>query len=201
VTRPECLIRTVSVGAPYIAAIGACRSAEQPFSSGDEQLLETAGSAMSAWLVTAVRGFAAIRDRRSGRSFDDVIEQHAKDAEFQGPPLSLILIGPATPWRDDEAVQSWIVSLRKQLRATDLAGRLTSGEIGILLLDTAADGAHIVAERAREMIASDVTDRSRPPFLFGVASRSVGLTSDDPLISQARARTFEPAPTAPPETV
>jgi hypothetical protein len=200
VTRPECLIRTVSVGAPYIAAIGACRPAEQPFSSGDEQLLETASSAMSAWLVTAVRELAAIRDRRSGRSFDDVIEQHAKDAEFQGPPLSLIVIGPAEPWRDDEAVQSWIVSLRKQLRATDLSGRLTSGEIGILLLDTADDGAHIVAERAREMIASDVTDRSRQPFLVGVASRSVGLTSDDPLISQARARTLDPAATTPPET-
>jgi hypothetical protein len=197
VTRPDCLIRTVTVGAPYIAAIGASRSAEQPFSSGDEQLLETAGSAMSAWLVTAVRGLAAIRDRRSGRSFDDVIEQHAKDAEFQGPPLSLIVIGPAKPWRDDETIQSWIASLRQQLRATDLAGRLASGEIGILLLDTNADGAHIVAERARQMIASDASDRSRPPFLVGVASRAVGLTSEDSLISQARAHALEPGPTTP----
>ena len=201
VTRPDCLIRTVSVGAPYIAAIGASRSAERPFSSGDEQLLDTAVSAMSAWLVTAVRGLAAIRDRRPGRSFDDVIEQHAKDAEFHGPPLSLIVIGPATPWRDDETVRSWIGSLRTQLRATDLAGRLTSGEIGILLLDTVVDGAHIVAERARQMIASDVKDRSRPPFLFGVASRAVGLTSEDSLISQAQARTFDPGTTASPETV
>jgi hypothetical protein len=201
VTRPDCLIRTVSVGAPYIAAIGACRSPERPFSSGDEQLLDTAASAMSAWLVTAVHGLAAIRDRRRGRSFDDVVEQHAKDAEFHGPPLSLVVIRPAKPWRDDEAVQSWIGSLRTQLRATDLAGRLTSGEIGILLLDTAVDGAHIVAERARQMIASDVKDSSRPPFLIGVASRSVGLTSEDSLISQAQVRTFDPGTTTPLEPV
>jgi hypothetical protein len=195
VTRHDCLIRAVSVAAPYIAAIGATRSAERPFSSGDEQLLDTAGSAMSAWLVTAVRGLAAIRDRRPGRTFDDVIEQNGRDAEFHGPPLSLIVIGPATPWRDDETVQKWIGSLRKQLRATDLVGRLTSGEIGILLLDTVIDGAHIVAERARQMIAADTKDRSRPPFLFGVASRSVGLTSEESLISQAQACPFDPGAT------
>jgi len=79
--------------------------------------------------------------------------------------------------------------LRAQLRPTDLAGRLTSGEVGILLLETPQGGAQVVARRLARVIDPGAHG-AEPTIRVGVASQSLAEASAAALIDRARSQSF-----------
>ena len=84
--------------------------------------------------------------------------------------------------------------MRRRLRATDLAGQLTSGGVGILLLDTPTERALVVARRVSESISSSSGLGTPPTISIGVAGRSAGSTPTESLLSEAHARAAIDAP-------
>ena len=82
------------------------------------------------------------------------------------------------------------VDMRARLRPTDLAGRLATGELGILLLQTPSSGAHIVARRVSRMLP--VPGSSIGSVRIGVATQRDDVISGDTLIARARQQPIEP---------
>jgi PleD family two-component response regulator len=69
------------------------------------------------------------------------------------------------------------------LRASDLAGLLGDGEIGLLMIDTGAEQAKSIAERLRAVVGGDPGQES---ILVGVAARNPGQETVDGIVQDAR---------------
>jgi hypothetical protein len=189
ITQPDRLILPVEVAPPYTAAIGMCRSREHPFTPREEKLLQAAAATLSAWLIAVARRIPTASDRRIGtRSFDQIVEQHASDAAVRQNDISLIVVSPSRSAPRPDAMHEWTGQMRRRLRATDLAGQLTSGSVGILLLDTPMERALVVAQRVRESIGSSQGLGTPMAISIGVAGRSAGSMPTQSLLSEAQAR-------------
>ena len=92
-----------------------------------------------------------------------------------------------------QTAQRWIRRLRPELRPTDLAGRLRSGEVGILLPQTPSDGAQVVAERLARLF-QNAAGGEEPPIRVGVASQMSTVITADALIERARRQLAENGP-------
>lgn len=200
VTQAGFLVRSVSIAAPYAAAIGVSCRPERLLSLRDQQLLETAASTMSAWLVAVARGLASSLERRHGRSLEEIVDQHTKDAELRRQTISVIVLSGVSQLWSPHVVQAWVTFLRGHLRGTDLAGRLSSGDVGILLLDTPVEGAHIVARRIRQFIVASARSERVPPVKIGVASRAPGSPRSGSLLALAHADAATDRPSLPADT-
>jgi hypothetical protein len=189
VTQPDRLILPVEVAPPYTAAIGIHRPHEHPFTPREEKLLQAAAATLSAWLIAVARRIPTAGDRRTAtRSFDQIVDQHATDAAVRQGDISLIVVSANGSAPRPDAMHEWTGQMRRRLRATDLAGQLTSGNVGILLLDTPMDRAQVVAERVRESIGSSQGLGTPPALSIGVAGRSAGSTATESLLSEAQTR-------------
>jgi PleD family two-component response regulator len=81
------------------------------------------------------------------------------------------------------STQRWVAGIRGQLRASDLAGMLGEGEIGLLMHETGSDQAKGIAERLRAVIGGTPGNQS---ILVGVASRTPGQGAVDGIVQDAR---------------
>jgi hypothetical protein len=191
VTQPDRLILPVEMAPPYTAAIGICRSHEHPFTPREEKLLQAAAATLGAWLIAVARRIPTASDRRTAaRSFDQIVEQHASDAGVRRNDISLIVVSPSRSPQRPDAMHEWTGQMRRRLRATDLAGQLMSGSVGILLLDTPMERALVVAQRVKESIGSLQEAGAGAPggVSIGLAGRSAGSTSTESLLSEAEGR-------------
>ncbi len=152
---PSTLVLPVQVVEPYQAIMGIRRSDERPLTGRDEQLLRLAATTMGTWLNAVTGRLAAEQERRSGlRSFDHVLKQRIDDAGTRGAQISLIVISLGADAAAAQIVHECVAQIRRQLRPADMAGRVASGRIGVLLPDTPPEHARIVVERLRQLLAS-----------------------------------------------
>jgi len=70
------------------------------------------------------------------------------------------------------------------MRASDVAGMLAEGEIGLLMHDAEAEQAKTIAERLRVVVGGTPGHES---ILIGVASRAPGQGAADGIVRDARA--------------
>jgi GGDEF domain-containing protein len=177
------LTMAIDLPPPYLAAIGAIREAAPPLSRRDELLVQSTASTLAAWLSNAASRLPIEADRRTGRrSFDQIIEQHAKMLMASGQPVSIIIISLGSDAAHlDSAAQACVAHVRSLLRPNDMAGRLSSGHICVILPDTHEDGASVVAERVHQLILSNVDFGSFPNASLAIASRSPDATQSSPL--------------------
>ena len=154
---------------------------------GELLLIETAVGNFATWLTSATRRLGGDGERRgAARSFDQILDRYAREAHASNDPASLILISPDTSGASLQMAHAWIKRLRTQLRPTDLAGRLSSGEVGILLLQTPHAGAHIVARRLARTLAGSSGSAKPDAVRIGVASQFGDTVSAEALIERAR---------------
>jgi hypothetical protein len=174
--------------APFRAALEMRAAPGHAFTRRDAKLFETAVGNFATWLTSATRRFGGEGERRDGaRSFDQILDRYAREAHASNDPASLILISPDASAPSPPVAHAWIKRLRTQLRPTDLAGRLSSGEVGILLLQTPHAGAHIVARRlARSLGTATASGRSETALRIGVASQFGDTITGEALIARAR---------------
>jgi PleD family two-component response regulator len=81
------------------------------------------------------------------------------------------------------STQRWVAGIRAQMRASDLAGMLGEGEIGLLMIDSGAEQAKSIAERLRAVVGGDPGHES---ILVGVAARNPGQDTVDGIVQDAR---------------
>lgn len=184
----------VNAPAPYVAILE-MRATGRVFTRRDVRLFQAAVANFGTWLTSAIRRLGSELERRGvTRSFDQILDGYVRAAHASNDAASLLLLSARPTSLSLQTAYSWIKKLRPQLRPTDLAGRLTSGEIGILLLQTPPLGAHVVARRLARVL--DPSPRGTEPVVrIGVASQAGEAPSAAALIERARVQAFAP-PTA-----
>jgi len=194
-TSPELLIVPILMARPYGAAIEIGRPADRPLTRRDVTLALRASQVLSDWLNAAIPRLAP-QSASSYRTldFDRLVEQYAQQAFERRQELSMIVVAPSAhlPW--DDLASSWVSDMQRQLRPGDVAGRLTSGDVAILLPDTPGDGAHVVARRLRRLIESDCGPGASSLVSIGLLSRPADALSFESLIVEAQ--TFSAVPSA-----
>jgi hypothetical protein len=193
VAEPHLLRSHLSTSAPFDAVLE-MRAAGRVFTRRDVRLFEAAAANFGTWLPAATRRVVTESDRRVvARSFDDILDGYVRTAHASNEEASLVLLSGRDESPTLQAAQSWIRMLRPQLRPTDLAGRLTSGEVGILLLETAQGGAQVVARRLARVIDPGAHG-AEPMVRVGVASQSLDEASAAALIDRARIQSLASVP-------
>jgi hypothetical protein len=196
VTDGATLRTPIEVPAPFRAMLEMRASGEHVFTERDVKLFDSARETFDMWLPPALRQLRGGAERRgAASSFDEVLDRYARDAYASRDVASFILIGGRDASVAPQTTQRWIRRLRPELRPTDLAGRLRSGEVGILLLQTPGDGAQVVAQRLTRLFKNTAT-AEEPPIRVGVASQMPTVITADALIESARR---QPAESSPPE--
>jgi hypothetical protein len=147
--------------------------------------LKTATAAFATWLPQAITKLLDHRDRverrTASRSFDQVVDRHAEQAAAQRRDISLLVIAAREGALGVEAAQNWIGRIRQHLRPADLAGRLSSGEIGVLLPQTSHPGACVVGQRLSDLLSPVEVDAVWLPTRISVATRSADTLTYAPL--------------------
>jgi len=168
----------------YTTTVSLSRPEDRPFSPRDHEAASAVLEMLAAWAPAAFAAAPASRERRAEASrFQSVLERSARDAIGRGAPVTIVVLvvpdAPALPG----STQRWVAGIRGQMRASDLAGMLAEGEIGLLMQDTTAAHARSIAERLRTVVG---TTEGRQSILIGVASRAPGGDTVDGLVTEAR---------------
>jgi len=169
------LTMPIDLPSPYRAVIGIVREAcLTPLTRRDDLLVQSTASTLGTWLRATASRLPIELERRTGRrSFDQLIEQQADLVMAGGQPVSIIIISLGTDAMYlDQAAQACVSHVRGLLRPSDMAGRLASGHIGVVLPNTPADAANIVAERVVQLMSSHNDFELFPNAALATASRS-----------------------------
>jgi diguanylate cyclase (GGDEF)-like protein len=127
------------------------------------------------------------------RRFIEALETELERARLFETPLSVVLADLDDFKRindhhghhgGDQALSSFGKLLREQVRDFDVAARLGGEEFAILLPQTTADAAAVVASRIRDALAStrvpvSETEEVRLTASFGIAESSSGRSADE----------------------
>ena len=148
------------------------RATGHVFTRRDVRLFEAAVNNFGTWLTSAIRRLGVELERRGVGAIVRSDSRRLRACRARVPRCAhrCSCFRPAPrrcrcKWRSP-----WLKLLRPQLRPTDLAGRLTSGEVGILLLQTPQPGAHVVARRLVRVLEAGPRG-SEPTVRIGVASQ------------------------------
>ena len=158
------------------------------FTMRDLQVFEAAASTLSRWFATSADELANRREPAASRqSFDEVVERCIATRK-RSSSSALILIMPNAADSMDVTYE-WIRRLRSQLRPTDLAGCLTTGEIAVVALETSAMDALVVARRIARVVNSSV-DPVHQRVRVGMAAVGAAASAHS-AIAEARRHVIE----------
>jgi len=171
----------------YTTTVALGRHESLLFTPRDSTVVRRAVEAFGAWATLAFRSAPDGRERRSAaRGFPEVLERSAREAVSRGFPVAVVVLVVHHEASRHESTQRWVAGMRGQMRATDMAGMLGEGEIGLLMYDTQLDQAKNIAERLRAMITGVPGGES---IAIGVAARHPGQQgSVEGIVHDARAR-------------
>jgi hypothetical protein len=155
------------------------------FTRRDVKVFEAAVWTLSRWFSTAGGQLAAAPENAAAaQSFDEVVERYLRARERSWSP-ALILIMPSSADAPTDLAYEWIRRLRSELRPTDLAGRLTTGEVAVVAVETTPPGALAVAQRISRVLNESI-DVVQKRVRVGLAAGDRVSTSAHGLIAEAR---------------
>lgn len=155
------------------------------FTPRDYAVASAAATVFERWVPATLSTAAGRRERRAlPRGFQEVIERSACEAIERGVPVAVVVLLIRDAITLPGSTQRWVAGIRGQMRASDVAGMLTEGEIGLLLHDIANDQAKAIAERLRTVVNAAP---GREAILIGVASWAPGQAPADGIVRRARA--------------
>ena len=160
-----------------------------PFTPREQRLGDVGASILGPWLSAVLQGGRLAADRRAGaRNLDQLIEDKAGRASTEGVDVSVVVFRPPEE-SPVELRHALVGEIRRRLRPFDVAGTLTSGEIGILLQNASLEGAKTVVNRIRRALEEDATLAVLSGAPIGIASsRSSEIASFSSYVHQARER-------------
>jgi hypothetical protein len=163
------------------------RPVGRPFTPRDERLGGAVAALLGSWLPAALQRGELSGDRRGRQpSFDQLIEQRTRRGTNGFAEISLVLIRADLADARPEDRNAWVGEIRRQLRPFDVAGTLTTGEIGVLLPDTSSTDAEVVVGRLRRFFQAERDLETLRSLPIGIASGAAGV--DASLVNEARAR-------------
>ncbi len=127
------------------------------FTAHERDVLEAAAAVLQPWVRVALQRSGPGERRRGHRPFQAWIDRLASETIQEGGHASVIVISIPDMALRPEFMQAQVVRIKNELRPSDFAGRLTSGEIAVLLRDTQADQAAVVSDRLKKLLQWDVT--------------------------------------------
>jgi hypothetical protein len=159
--------------------------APHQFTQRDVRLFDGATWTLSRWFSTMAEQLAAPREQLApAQSFDEVVERCVRAGRRSGS-AALILIMPGHADASSDLAFDWIRRLRSRLRPTDLAGRLATGEVAVVAIETTPPGALVVARRIAHGLNESV-DGAQKRVRVGLAAGVGATTSAHSLIAEAR---------------
>lgn len=153
-------------------------------------------TALRPWLLEAIGGLPReSRFEPGGESspFERRIQEEVERAKRFNLGLGLVLIGTERGDQGDATLQSLAETLRSELRASDLLGRIRGGFVALLLVHSESAGTHSVVSRVRQRLQMLADETPVPAVQLGQAVFSAECATADALIGQAieRAQRFE----------
>jgi hypothetical protein len=169
----------------YTTTVSLGRYESLQFTPRDHAAANAAAAMFDVWAATALGGARARRERRAEpRGFTELLQRSAREALDRGLPVAVVVLVIRDAASLPGSTQRWVAGIRGQLRASDLAGMLGEGEIGLLMIDTGADQAKGIAERLRAVVGGEP---GRESILVGVAGRTPDQGTADGIVHDARA--------------
>jgi hypothetical protein len=159
------------------------------FTRRDVTVFEAAAWTLSRWFSTVAGQLAAATTDATAQSFDEVVERCVRARDRSWTP-SLILIMSEAPDAPTDLAYEWIRRLRTELRPTDLAGRLTTGEVAVVAVETTPPGALAIAQRIARILNEPIHAVARR-VRVGLAAGDRVSTSAHGLIAEARQHLIE----------
>jgi hypothetical protein len=169
----------------YTTTVSLSRDERLPFTPRDHAAAGAAAAMFELWSPAAFASAPDHRERRSASNgFLEVLERSARESLEQGLPVAAVVLLIPEAVNLPGSTQRWVAGIRAQLRASDVAGMLAEGEIGLLMQDTAAGQATSIAERLRGVVGGAP---GRESIHIGVASRTPDQGNADGIVREARA--------------
>ena len=169
----------------YTTTVSLGRNESLQFTPRDHAAASAAAALFDVWAPAAFGGAIARRERRAApRDFPEVLQRSAREALDRGAPVAVVVLLIREAASLPGSTQRWVAEIRAQMRASDLAGMLGEGEIGLLMHDTGAEQAKATAERLRAVVGGEP---GRESILVGVAARNPGQGAADGIVQDARA--------------
>ena len=169
----------------YTTTVSLGRHESLQFTPRDHAAASAAAAMFDVWAPAVAGGASVRRERRAApRGFPEVLQHAAREALDRGTPVAVVVLLIREAASLPGSTQRWVAEIRAQMRASDLAGMLSEGEIGLLMHDTGAEQAKVIAERLRTVVGGEP---GRESILVGVAGQNPGQGKVDSIVHDARA--------------
>jgi hypothetical protein len=127
----------------------------RPFSPQEHQVAAAVAAAFERWS----QGLAAWHDsgrerRRSSARFEQEVENFAGQALSRGDAATTIVVRAPAARDIPGLVHRWVASIRGYMRASDIVGVLSDGEVAVLLHDAGPEHAARAAGRVTAVVAA-----------------------------------------------
>jgi len=189
---PRRLSMAFSVGNKAVAIIDLTAPDGADFSISHASLLESAVGVLKTWFAGVLDGAAAqVLEVEPAQSFESRIGDELAKAK-KGPAETGVIVIDLAPGaqRRETRVRSNVPSpVARQLRASDVLGRLKTGQICAVLTGTGADGTSFAASRLLQSLAALAREHDLPTVSVGATT----LKEVDESVADVLARAQEDA--------
>jgi hypothetical protein len=159
-----------------------------PFTVFEHDLVNAGVAVLHAWIQTGLGPTQELERRQRVEPLESVFDQLAMSSVGAGLDASVIVASIDAARATPELMQSWLGSIRAQIRPGDFAGLLSDTEVAVLLCDTSADQASAVAGRLRHLVASETGRDVDIQAAVGAFTSSAELPFTGSVVGAARAR-------------
>jgi hypothetical protein len=167
-------------------------SAGGTFGADAARLAEASVVVLESWLAGALRGLAQQGAGSAygftGHAFEARIHDEIERARRFKLETGLLVIGTGQEARDlhTAALAPLIDAVRRQLRSSDLLGRLENGDLAAVLVHTDGRGAVTVTDRIRRELSRLALEVDLPDTMLGLAAYPGEGDSVEALVQAAR---------------
>lgn len=160
------------------------RATGEPFTRREQVLADRALAVFAAWAPGALQRVRGAERRASAQPFQDVLDGTVRRTLQDGLDVAVMVIFASQAVFYPGLLQKWVMDVRGQLRAADMAGALSDREIGVLLAGATPDVAANVASRLRQSLGAE--GDAMAAAVVGLASRPGGSSLEGSLVRAAR---------------
>ena len=187
---PRRLTMAFSVGNRAVAIIDLTAPEGADFSISHASLLESSIGVLRTWLAGVLDGAAAQAvEVEPPAAFETRINDELARSKKAPKETGLIVIdlAPGSPRRDTRVRSNVPSPVVRQLRSTDVLGRLKTGEICVLLSDTTAEGTSFTATRLLQQLAALARQHDLPGVKVGATTFGATEESVADVLARAQA--------------
>ncbi len=183
---PDHLVRVLTLGADDLAALELRPASGSPFTAEAVTVTEACVSVLQPWLLGSLASLDApvtLSEVNSAQpGFSARIQEELERARRFDLRLALILIDVAAP---SDAVAQLQEALRRELRGSDVTGKMSGSQVAALLTHTDAMGLDNVVRRLKQRLADTAERLNVSDLKLGQAAVSPDVRTAEALLELA----------------